>query len=504
MWEVYIFLVFFAIYFYFRWHLSYFDRRGISGPKALPIVGNLWEYVTGKKHFGHVYDEIYRAYPKANYVGFFKLHNPAVIAIDLDVVKNVLASDFSSFHDNDFILDPKLDPLAVTNPFFASGDEWKILRNQVSPLFSHAKVKACFPIMEAVGKNLVQYLENGPEVKNSEGIEAKGLGERFTIDAVASCAFGVEGLCFTDQKSPFREMLNEVISPSSSTALKSFISLFMPKLATILGFPFFPKHIDAWIRSFVDQVVKRRTELGEKRQDFLQNFLDLQKNRESTLRSEDIVAGQALVFMTEGTETSSSLIGFALYQLARNPDIMQTAQEEIDSVYERHGGKMTEDGILELEYLERVLFETLRMHSPVFSMARIATKSFTFGPQYPDSKNEMTIPKGTTVIVPVNAIHYDPNIYPVPHTFDPSRFTEEAKKGRHRYSFLGFGEGPRICLGQKFALFQVRAALSAILRHFDVKLSSKTHDPLRVSKKTFMLAAEDGIWVKFSKRSTVN
>lgn len=81
-------------------------------------------------------------------------------------------------------------------------------------------------------------------------------------------------------------------------------------------------------------------------------------------------------------------------------------------------------------------------------MARLCTKPFELPP--PRGRNTgkpVMLKVGTPIIIPVMAIHYDPNIYPNPEKFDPDRFTEENKGSRPKYSFLAFGEGPRICLG---------------------------------------------------------
>ncbi|XP_059617375.1 cytochrome P450 6j1-like [Phlebotomus argentipes] len=495
-----------AIYLYFKWHLSFFERRGIAGPKPLPFIGNMWDYVTGKKHFGHVFGDIYRSYPNANYVGIYKMHKPAVLVKDLDLVKDVIVGDFSSFHDNDFTVNPKLDPLLSINPFFASGEDWKNLRAQISPIFTFSKVKACFPIMNGVCNTLVDWIKNGPKAGNSDGIEVKSLGEMYTMDVVASAAFGVEAQSFTSVITPFRELLLDMISPTVWNSIKMFFIRFQPQLVPILGIPLVSKKHSDWVRSFVDKVIQRRKDLGEKRQDLLQNFLDLLKKTENgnlAKYSKDLIAGQSLLFLTEGTETSSMLISFALYQLARNPDIAKRAQEEVDSVYERHGGKLTEEGVTEMEYLEQILFETLRLHSVIFIMARVASRDYIFPPQFPGSSERLVIPKGTIVVIPVNAIHYDSAYHPDPYTFNPDRFSEEGRKERNRYTFMGFGEGPRICIGQKFGLFQVKAAISSILRNFNISLNKKTREPLQISKKSFLPVAEGGIWVNFSERNIV-
>lgn len=107
------------------------------------------------------------------------------------------------------------------------------------------------------------------------------IGEMYTVDVVASCGFGVEGKSFTNIESPFRKLIGDIISPTASNMIKFFVTLFMPKIAPILGIPFLSKDHDAWVRSFVDEVIKRRIQTGEKRQDFLQAFMELQKKKEN-------------------------------------------------------------------------------------------------------------------------------------------------------------------------------------------------------------------------------
>lgn len=93
--------------------------------------------------------------------------------------------------------------------------------------------------------------------------------------------------------------------------------------------------------------------------------------------------------------------------------------------------------------------ESLRKHPPILFMSRICTEDDKF--PYPEREdgNEITITKGTPVIIPVRAIHHDPKFYPEPDKFDPSRFNDESKESIPNCCFLGFGDGPRVCLGKK-------------------------------------------------------
>ena len=153
-------------------------------------------------------------------------------------------------------------------------------------------------------------------------------------------------------------------------------------------------------------------------------------------------AAQAFVFFAAGFETSSTTMQFALYELSLNPEIQEKTREEILKVLEKHDGKITYESIYEMNYLGRVIDETLRKYPAVPVLQRECTKDFTI----PDTK--VVIPAGMQVQVPIYGMHMDPEHFPNPGKFDPDRFTEEEKSKRHHYAYLPFGEGPRNCIGK--------------------------------------------------------
>lgn len=91
--------------------------------------------------------------------------------------------------------------------------------------------------------------------------------------------------------------------------------------------------------------------------------------------------------------------------------------------------------------------ETLRKHPPFPAVPRVCNKSYKI------PHTDITLEKGTMVHISVQGVHRDPDYYPDPEKFDPDRFNEENKAKRHPYTFLAFGEGPRVCIGNKFVLF---------------------------------------------------
>lgn len=97
----------------------------------------------------------------------------------------------------------------------------------------------------------------------------------------------------------------------------------------------------------------------------------------------------------------------------------------------------------------------------------------------------------------------DPKYYPDPETFDPNRFTDEERRKRHKAVYLSFGEGPRMCIGIKFALAQTKAGLMSIVRDFKITLSPK-QKPLVMDNRASIYHARHGLIVNFTPRSKTN
>lgn len=257
--------------------------------------------------------------------------------------------------------------------------------------------------------------------------------------------------------------------------------------------------MDRWFRKLVYEVIRQRKEGEVKRQDLFQAMYDSVTQNGTIADNMDELVGHSVTFLTEGFETSSTMMSYFLYELASNQHIQDRVLNEIDCVLKEYDGKLTDEAVQKLVYMERAMHETLRMHSPVFTITKVCTKEFELPTQYEAGKR-VTMPIGMSAIIPVNAIHYDPEYYPDPFKFDPDRFLDENRKARHRYAFLAFGEGPRICLGMKFGLNQSKIGMATLLSKYRVKQSAKQELPLEISRKSFLLAAKNGIWVTFEER----
>lgn len=108
-------------------------------------------------------------------------------------------------------------------------------------------------------------------------------------------------------------------------------------------------------------------------------------------------------------------------------------------------------------------------------------------------EDTVLLKRGTKIFIPVRAIHYDPQIYPDPHEFRPERFDAAACLQRHSTAFLGFGDGPRNCIGLRFGRMQVKVGLITLLSHFRFSLPADGPSELTIGDKNFLMLPSKGV-----------
>lgn len=197
------------------------------------------------------------------------------------------------------------------------------------------------------------------------------------------------------------------------------------------------------------------------------------------LSEEEIVANSVLFFLA-GYETTGSTLSFCLYELATNPDIQEKLYQEIKSVV-NSGQKLDYNNVMKLEYLDAVISETLRLHSPALILSREASEDY-YIPEY-----DFTVKKGLAIMIPVYAIHHYPQYYKNPEIFDPERFMPENRQSIVPYTYLPFGGGPRNCIGMRFAMSESKLSLAQIINQFQICRTKETVDELKMEMSLFLL-----------------
>lgn len=178
------------------------------------------------------------------------------------------------------------------------------------------------------------------------------------------------------------------------------------------------------------------------------------------LDDEQLLA-QLKLLVFGGYDTSSSTMTWIVLELLRNPEYLERLKAEIraDDTNER----ISLDDLGSKPFLDAVIKETLRLHLPVFFSPRVTIKTFEFG--------GYTIPEGWAVILLPSFSHMLPQYFNAPLKFDPDRFLAPREEdSKHPYAWIGFGGGPRVCIGENIAKMQIKAMLIRILRRFDMQI----------------------------------
>ncbi|NXT38910.1 CP3AC protein, partial [Pelecanoides urinatrix] len=462
------------------WPFQVFKKLGIPGPRPLPFLGTMLEYRHGILNFDQMCFEKY-----GKIWGLFEGRQPVLAILDPILIKNVLVKECYTIFTNRRNLG--LNGILDSAISVAEDEKWKRIRTVLSPTFTSGKLKEMFPIINHYGEKLVKVIEK--KVANDEVVAMKDIFGAYSMDVVTSTSFSVNTDSMNNPKDPF------------VTNIKQFLkfSLLNPVFLALVAFPFiapvlrkmnvslFPSKVMDFFNDVFTKMKKER-EKGRStdRVDFLQLMIDSQSlhdssksaetNSDKSLSDEEILA-QALVFVFGGYETSSSTLSYISYNLATHPDVQQQLQEEIDANLPDKATP-TYNAITQMEYLDMVVNESLRLFPPGGRIERVCKKTVEL--------NGVTIPKGMTVMIPAYVLHRDPAYWPEPEEFRPERFSKESKESIDPYTFLPFGAGPRNCIGMRFALLMVKVAVVVLLQNFSFRTCKDTPIPLVLDTKGFL------------------
>ncbi|CAK9800911.1 Cytochrome P450 6k1 [Anthophora plagiata] len=485
---------------------DFWEKQGVPFRKPTILFGNFAPMLLFRKSLPEGIMEMYKWFKDKRYFGAFRVRSPVLILRDPDLIKNVCVKNFACFSNRGIPVNSQ-DPLSA-HLFNLEGKKWKSLRSKLTPAFSSGKLKRMFYLLAECGEEFEKLIDASSETDRP--FEIRELAAKFTIDVIGSCAFGIQINALTDEESEFHKAAKKFSKPSYKATLWRMLRTAMPKLYKFLGVQVIDPGVTKFFKDVVLHMINQREERGIKRHDFMDLLIELKNkgtlenesgngqvcNDEDTETTEEIeldensIAAQAFVFFAAGYETSSNTIAFCLHELALNGEIQEKTRRDIQDAIDSRNGKLTYDGVQDMKYLDMVIAETLRKYPPASMLSRRCEYQY----QIPGSKVEL--PAGMRVIIPIYGLHHDPDYYPNPITFDPERFTEENKQTRHPYTYLPFGEGPRNCIGMRFALLQTKVGIISFLRKHRVEVCEKTIIPIKFSRRSLVTTSEKGFWLR--------
>ncbi len=219
--------------------------------------------------------------------------------------------------------------------------------------------------------------------------------------------------------------------------------------------------------------------------DLLQTLMDARYSDGEGM-SDELVLSESMQLLVAGHETSSNALSWLLYLLSSRPDCLQRVREEFDTVL--GDAPLGHGDVAKCTFATQVIQEGLRLYPPFWMVDRMAMAE--------DRVGDLAIPQGSTVIVFVYGAHRARQHWPDPESFDPERFVKGNEKLRAPFTYLPFGGGPRVCIGNNYAMLQILMILSTLLRKYDLHLMpGQTIEPRAV----VILRPKNGIRMSFTE-----
>ncbi|XP_039115546.1 cytochrome P450 72A15-like [Dioscorea cayenensis subsp. rotundata] len=442
------------------------------GPRVLPL-----------------YHNIIKDHGKISFTWFGG--SPRVSLMDPELVREVLSKKFGHFEK------PKSTPFTkyiFQGLVIHEGEKWAKHRRILNPAFHLEKLKLMVP---AFSSSCVELIRRWNKMIPDEGymeLDVSPEVQNFTQEVISKTAFG----------SSYEEgrRIFQLLTEKLQLILPAFHSVYIP------GYRFLPtplnqkaSQLDEDIARILRGMIEKREKairMGEGSNDDLLGLLlesNMKENEEygskffinKEMSIEDVIE-ECKLFYLAGQETTSVLLTWTMILLSMYPNWQDKAREEVLQVFGKNTPDM--DGLSRLKIVTMILYEVLRLYTPVANLLRKLCKTMEIG--------GITYPAGVIFFLPILFIHHDTEFWGEDaKEFKPERFAEGiSKASKVAGAFFPFSVGPRVCLGQNFALIEAKIGLSMILQHFCFELSSSyIHAPHNV----FTVQPQHGAQLKLHK-----
>ncbi|KNC25621.1 Cytochrome P450 4d1 [Lucilia cuprina] len=422
---------------------------------------------------------------------------------DIKDVEIVLASMRFNDKADEYL---SLEPWLREGLLVSRGQKWHKRRKAITPAFHFKSLNDFIEIFERESRVFIANMDREWRRQSVNGVDLYEWVNLCTLDTICESAMGVSVHAQTNADS---EYVRAVKTISTVLHKRMFDILYRFNLTyqfTKLARE--EKKALAILHGFTEKIIVQRREELLKAQDNVTEtheddigtkrkmaFLDilLQSEIDGKPLSNLDIREEVDTFMFEGHDTTSSAITFCFYNLAMNPKCQQKCFEEIIQVFGTDKSKpVTYEDLNNLHYVELCIKETLRMFPSVPLLGRKVTEECEI--------NGKIVPAGTNIGISPLHLGRQEELFPEPDTFKPERFDIDYTTDKMSpYAYIPFSAGPRNCIGQKFAMLEVKTVLTNVLRHYELDYAGNKDEELLLIAE-LILRPKDPLMFKIKPR----
>lgn len=342
---------------------------------------------------------------------------------------------------------------------YNSEPNWQLAHDILLPAFTAGSMRSYHPTMVDVARELVAYWDTQVD---GEPVDVSADMTKLTLETIGRTGFGYEFDSFRRARPhPFvAAMTNTLRYAQRTTFVLPVIGRLLLKEAARQA-----QRDSEYMAGLVDEVIETRRAAGDTGTGDLLGLMLNHAHPDTGQRLDPVnIRHQVITFLVAGHETTSGALSFALYYLSRHPEVLATAQAEVDAMWgEQDDPEPSFKEAAKLRYIRQILDETLRLWPTAPAFFREARTDHVLGGRY-------AMRKGDWVVLLISAVQRDPEVWgPDPEAFDPDRFAPGMAKRRPAHAYKPFGTGERACIGRQFAVHEATLVLGLLLHRYHLE-----------------------------------
>ncbi|MEM6993203.1 MAG: cytochrome P450 [Myxococcota bacterium] len=332
----------------------------------------------------------------------------------------------------------------------SEGDFWRRQRRLSQPAFHRGRLERLADTMSACVDETVERWSTRANGK-TVALDFHAEMMRLTLGIVGQTLFGID---LTAESSTLGPAISVVLAHANKQAESLVrIPLWVPTPSN-LSFRKAKRRLDATVH----KIITERRAHGRDEGDLLSMLMSVTDDTGEERMTDAQLRDEVMTLFLAGHETIATAMSWTFLLLSQHPDVAARVRAEADAVLGDGPARFAD--LPRLEYTGWVVNEAMRVYPPVWIIERQALADDVIG--------GYRIPKGTIVAVSPWGLHKSPKLWKNPERFDPERFSPERSEGRNKYAFLPFGGGPRVCIGNNFALMEAKIIVAGLARRFAV------------------------------------